>query len=204
MTSTLQPHELFGILSSTEKVHRIVDFPRKDASGKPLFELALVLLTQQEVMSATANAEKTLKKLTGTSTPAVSQTQAEYDLYNNCLAVELLFRACKHPNDLSKNIFPTPLAISDALSTDEIAILANNYQRMKTELGPIVGAMSEDEIEIYINNLIEGGKSTTYFLDLLSSGMQSQLIVAMASRLQSYRMDKSSVSLPQSDTTTTE
>lgn len=193
--------ELFAKLSSAQKPHDIIDFPRKDANGEPLSQLAIVLLSQEEIMACSAGAEKTAKRLIG-NTKTEEQTQGYDNIYNNALAVEMLYRACKHPLDLTKSVFPSPQSISSLLSADEIAILINNYGTMQVTVGPVVGSMSEEEVEGWLAKLTKGGTSAQYFLDLLSSVGQKDLILALGKQLLKYRMDSSSHGGQLEDTTT--
>ena len=103
------------------------------------------------------------------------------DTYNNQAACELLFRACRRIDDLALPFFPSPSAIRQNLTPDEVGTLFRSYLMVQTEIGPIIGHMSEDEITAYIKRLQEGG--SVFPLALLSPDSLIALVLSMAKRL---------------------
>lgn len=157
----------------------------------------MVVLTQNETILAAAEAEKRTRKLLGEGLPKKEDAQLGYEeVYGNLAACEVLFRACKDPADvtLQKSAFKTPHEIGKALSNEEIGVLQHHYLTIKQEMGPIVGLMSEDEVDSWVRVLAEG--STAIPLDALSWGALTTLVRSMASQLHASRTDKSSVGLP--------
>jgi hypothetical protein len=189
------PSELFAKLTSVDRPHKIVDLPRKGADGEPVGQVAMVPLTQYEMMAAAASAEKQTRELLKGNLPQQTEAQLGYnDVYNNSAAAEVLFRACKKPDDLKSSAFRTPHEIGTALSTDEIGVLYHHYETVKAELGPIVSTMTEDEVEAWVAVLAKGGSYLP--LDTLSWGALTTLVLSMASLLQSFLTDRSSLGSP--------
>jgi len=177
--------DLFLKLTSTTRPHRITDIPRKGPDGKPVAEVALVVLSQEEMNVAAAEAERRTRKLLGADIPKKEDARVGYeDCYNNLAAVEILFRACKDPADTSKSAFRTPHEIQSGLTSDEVGVLFNAYLTVQRELGPIVSRMSDDEVEAWIKVLAEGGTSAP--LELLSWGALTTLVLSMAKQLHPY------------------
>jgi len=186
---------LFLKLTSVTRPHRITEIPRKGPDGKPVGEVALVVLTQEEMNAAAAEAERRTRKLLGADIPKKEEAQAGYaDVYNNLAAIEILFRACRDVDDTSKNAFRTPHEIQAGLTSDEVGVMFHAYLTVQQELGPIVATMTDDEVETWITVLAEGGSADP--LGLLSWGALTNLARTMACRLYDSRTDKSSDGLP--------
>lgn len=197
MTSDTSPSALFLLLTTLPRPHRIVDLPRKDADGKPVAQVAIVPLTQEETTTAAAEAEARTRKMLGKDLPKKDDAQSGYqDVFGNISAEEVLFRACKDPADptLKRGAFRTPHEIAKALSADEIGVMLHNYLTVKQECGPIVSEMTDAELDSMITMLGEGG--STFPLDSLSWGALRVLISTMASRLRNLQTDKFSPGSP--------
>ncbi len=190
----------------TSKPSTLVDFPRNDPeSGAPLFEVALVIVSQADEMAINAGAEKTARKLMREDLPGKNETSLGYDeLYKNAKAIELLFRACRHPEDISKPLFPSKAAISDALTGDEVAILLNHYFTFQSQESLVIGALSEVELEAWIKKIAEGGSSSQYFLNTLSWEALKGLLIALAVQSQNLPMGSNSSGLPPNEATAKE
>lgn len=187
--------DLFQKLTSAERPHRITDIPRKGPDGQPVAQVALVVLTQEEMNSAAAEAERRTRKLLGADVPKKEEAQAGYsDVYNNLAAVEILFRACRQVDDTKRNAFRTPQEIQTALTSDEVGVLFHAYLTVQQELGPIVARMDEDEINAWVRVLAEGGTADP--LGLLSWGALTTLVSSMASRLHALQTASSSPGSP--------
>jgi len=187
--------DLFIRLTSTERPHRIVDIPRKGPDGEPIAQVALVVLTQEEMNAAAAEAERRTRKLLGQDIPKKEEAQAGYlDVYNNLAAIEVLFRACRTTEDPKKPAFRTPQEIQSSLTSDEVGVLYHAYLTVQQELGPIVATMTEMEIESWIRVLAEGGTADP--LGLLSWGALTTLVRSMATLLHDLLTDKSSHGSP--------
>lgn len=193
MPPNMESSKLFAALASTVRPHKIVPFPRKDEDDNPIFNIAMVIMTNQESLGVAAAAEKQARAMLKEHLPSKEEQAKGYEqIFNNVAGVETLYRVCRDPDDLNKKIFPTPKSISDVLTTDEISILLNHYFTVQIELGPIIGSMTEVELDAWINKLAEGGSSSAYFLNSLSWEALKELPIAMAARLSSLLTDKSS------------
>ncbi len=193
MPPIMDSHKLFAQLASTVRPNKIVPFPRNNPeTNEPVFNIAMVIMTTQDAMIVSAAAEKMARQMLKDNVPNKEDQAKGYDqIFNNVSAIETLYRVCRDPEDLEKKVFPSPKAISDVLTTDEIAILLNHYFTVQVELGPIVGSMTDDEIEAWIQKLAEGGQSSVYFLNSFSWEALKELVIAMAVRSWTSQMDKS-------------
>ncbi len=195
--------KLFTEITALPRPHRLVPFPRVNPKTGENFEIAMWLLTEQESLLVASEAEKITRKLLKDNLPGKDEQAKGYnDVFNNASAVELLYRACRDPNDITRPLFPNKQAIGDALTVDEIAVLLNHYFTMQVELGPIIGGMTDDEVQAWIKKLAEGGSSSQYFLNSLSWEALKGLLTAMAIQLFSSQTDKSSPTLPPEENTT--
>lgn len=187
--------ELFILLSSEARQHRIIDLPRKRPDGTSVGQVAMVALTQEENIIAAAEAERKARKLLKDDIAKKDEVASGYlDAYNNLAAVEVLFLACKRHDDPKRNAFSTPHEISKVFSTDEVGVLYHNYLTVKNELGPIVSTMTEDEFEAWVKLLAEGASAVP--LDVLSWASLTTLVRTMASRLHELRTASSSAGSP--------
>jgi len=148
-------------------------------------------------MVCTAAAEKIAKEHLKDS----KKDELGYErLFTDAVCVEVLFRACRDAEDVSKPAFPSPKSIRHALTTEECAMLFQHYLTVQLELGPMVVTMSDDEVEAWITRLAEGGSSFPF--DMLSSDLQKILLLHMAYQLRSLPTDKSFAgSLPEESST---
>lgn len=178
--------DLWTQITAMPRPHRLVDFPRTLPDGT-VPKVAFQVLSQDEGMAAKASAEGKVRKILKDSGPASGQGYA--DLSEMRESMELLFRACRQPDNMAKPFFPTVEAVGK-LTTDEIAVMVLNYRRVQMELGPIASEMSNDEVDAWVERLAKGG--SLFPFDGLSSGAQSRLITSMASRLWSFMTDRSS------------
>ena len=204
MPPNMNSADLFAQIIAVPRPHRLVPFPRNNPdTSEPICEVAMVILSQQEAMVVASEAEKVARKLLKNDMPNKEELAKGYnDVYNNASAVEVLYRSCKDPNDLNRSFFPSKQAIGDVLSSDEIAILLNHYFTMNVELGPIVGVLTEDEMQAWIKKLAEGGGSSQYFLNSFSWEALKGLVTAMAIQLFSSPTAKSLPGLPPEENTT--
>lgn len=187
----LPASQLWLKLASTERPFKVVDFPRKDSKGEPIGQLAIRVLTQEEQMICTSAAEDVTRK----HLKEAKKEDLGYErLFTDAVCVEMLYRACRDSDDPSRPAFPTPKNIREQLTTDECAKLFEHYLTVQLELGPLVTQMSEEELEAWIDRLVEGGSAVP--LALLASDLQQILVLYMAYQLRSLPTDKSSATSP--------
>ncbi|MDB4992746.1 MAG: hypothetical protein JWM74_178 [Myxococcaceae bacterium] len=193
--------DLWMQLCSMERPHRLVPFPRKGPAGEDI-EVAMFVLVQDEGVAAKASAERYARKILKEDAKAAARAESGQgydDIMEMRSSVELLFRSCKHADDLKRPFFPTVEAISKALTTDEIAVLVLHYRRVQMELGPIVNELSEQEMDAWVEALAKGGAMFPF--DTLSLGTWSLLFRRMASQLYSSRTASGSPGSPPGEPT---
>lgn len=198
----LTPSEVWSAIIALPWPSRTVPFPRNKPDGTPVGELAIKVLTQEEQMACAANADRFAKKLLK-ETPKTDEASLGYeDVYKNAAACEVLFRCCRQKDDVKRPLFPAVDAIRRNLSADEIGVLMNHYFSVRYELGPIVAKMTEEEMDLWVKKLIEGGSK--FPLDSLSSEAANQLLLFLGSHRYSSLTATSSPGspLPEPETTT--
>lgn len=178
--------------------YKLVDYPRNGADGKPIGQVAIWVLTQEEQMVCSTEAERfTRDKLKGTE---INRESFGYDaVYSNEACVQILFRACRDVNDIEgRTAFPTPSHIRQNLSAAECGALFQHYLTVQAELGPLASSLTEDEMDAWIKRIAEGGSAFPF--DLLPSDLQRILALSMARRLHVSSTDTSSAGSQPSDT----
>lgn len=193
--------ELWEKLTSAERPSREVPFPRNDPmTGEPLGKIALWVLTQGEIMQAKADAMTWVRALQKEKIGRDEYVEGLDSIFNDACSVEILFRAARRPGALQHPAFPTPSAARLKLTSDEMAVLVNQYAVVQRELGPIVADMSEAEMEAWLSRLEEGGSAAP--LAFFSSGQKDNLIMFSASRWRASPTVNSSPGEPPADGTT--
>lgn len=186
----IPPAELWAQLIKLPRASRKVDFPRQwPGTDEPIGQICIQVLTQNEQTAAAAEAEKATQRLLGDK-PASERGEGYDTVYKNACAVELLFRACKRAEDPTLPFFPSPNAMREHLTANEVAVLMNSYLLLQDELGPIVSRMSQEEVDAWVQRLVEAGSSAP--LATLSWGAITVLANSMAYQLASSRTDTSS------------
>lgn len=187
--------QLWLKLQELPRPSKLVDFPRKGEDGEPVGQLAIRILTQEEQMICSIAAEKSARD----HLKEAKRDDLGYErFYTDAVCVEVLYRACRDPEDPSRPAFPTSKQIREALTTEECAALFNHYLTIQLELGPTVISMSDAELEAWIDRLVEGGSAFPF--DLLSSDLQKLVLLHMGYQLRSSQTDKSSAGSPPEET----
>lgn len=186
-------------LQEMPRPSRVVDFPRIGPDGSPVGSLAMWVLTQEEQMICSAAAEEFTRRVLKDG----RKEELGYDaVYSNAACVEILYRACRDPEDIKRPAFPTPKAIRETLTADECGRLFEHYLTVQLEVGPIVAHMSPEEMNAWVARIAEGGSAFPF--DLLSSDVQKTLVLFMARRLASSPMATSSAGSPPGEPPTNE
>lgn len=184
----IEPSQLWLKLSSTERPFKLVDFPRLNAEGEAVGQMAVRVLTQEEQMISTVAAEDFCRKYLKDA----KKDELGYSrLFSDAYCVEVLYRACRDADDPQRPSFPSPKSIREQLSIDECGKLFEHYLTVSLEFGPLVSQMSDDEMEAWIDKLAEGGSA--FLFDTLSSDLQRVVLMHMAYQLRPSRTDNSSV-----------
>lgn len=188
--------QLWLRLQEQPRPSKLVDFPRKGPNGEPIGQLRIRILTQEEQMVCTAEAENLARK----HLKEGKKDELGYErLFSDSVCVEVLYRACRDAEDPEKPAFPAPTEMRRQLTTEECAKLFEHYLTVQLELGPTVATMSDEELEAWIDRLVEGGSAFPF--DLLSSDLQKLLVLHMAFQLRHSRTDKSSAGSQPEETT---
>lgn len=189
-----EPSALWLALTALPRPFKVVPFPRALPDGSPVGELAIWPLTQEEQMAANAEADRFTKKLLQDPQQKDQANLGYHHTYSNETAIQILFRACRQAEDVSRPLFPSPSQMRKHLSTDEVGVLFNNYLTIQSEVGPIVAHMTSEEMEGMILRLAAQG--TAFPFDSLSWEQQRALVSSMAFQLVSCWTDMFSAGLP--------
>jgi hypothetical protein len=185
--------ELWTRLATTKRPSKEVDFPRKDPlTGEPLGKIAMRPLNQGEIIQAQSAAMIFAKQMLKEEPELAAQIK-DTPVYNNACACEILFRACRRPENHDLPIWPTAAAVRDprfGITSDECAVLMNSYEFVQLELGPIAAFLSAPEQEALIKRLQEGGSALP--LATLSLGQWTDLTMHLASQYPSSPTDNGS------------
>lgn len=188
---------LFAELIKAPRPHVTVDFPRNDKDGNPLCKIALVVLNNNESLDAKATAHReVMRRLKDDSNKVPPGFES---LYEDILAIELLFRAARNPEDIGMRFFPKETSLG-LLSNDELGVLVNHYNMLVATSGPVIVNMTEDEMESYISKITEAGATGSFFLNSLSLDELKAFGTYMAHRLYKQRTDNASPGSPLDDT----
>lgn len=169
--------QLWAEVTQSPRAHRVVDFPRRHpATGEPIGRVAIWVLSQDERIRVAAAAERATVEALGKDSPRDSAGWNDH--YENAAACELLCVACRDVNDLSRPAFPSAAEFCRHVSVDEVAVLLRSYAEIQAEIGPIVAEMTKDEVNAWVDRLVEA--SSTVPLSLLSARAAADLTLFMA------------------------
>lgn len=192
------PTALWLALTKIPRPHKVVDFPRNDPeTGKPVGQIAIWPLTQEEQMVCNAEADRYAKALLKDAQQKGEANFGYEHTFGNESAIQILFRACRDPQDLNRAAFPSTTLMRRKLSADEVSALFNLYLVVQVELGPIVRNMSPEELEALVRRIAEGGSAFPF--SLLSLETQVTLLRFMASKLVSFWTATTSPGSPQGE-----
>lgn len=187
--------ELWLALTQLPRPHRVVPFPRKlPNSEETVGETAIWPLTQEEQMASNVEADRFTKRLLKDPQKKEESNLGYEHTYANEVAVQVLYRACRNPKDLTKPAFPSASDMRAKMSTDEVGVLFSMYNTVQLEIGPIVAKMEKPEYEAWVLRLEEGGSA--FPLDSLSWEQQRILLPFLASQLVSCWMAMCSLGQP--------
>jgi hypothetical protein len=175
------PSDLWLKLTQRPRPKTVVPFPSKDKTigGESIGDVALWVLTESELHSVRANADKVAKEFCGATSK--SGDLGYEDAYRNEAVFQLVCIACRNPSNLSQPAFVHPKLARQILTTDEIAQLAMAYNAFRLESGPLVSEMTAEEMEAWLQVLREGGSRVP--LARLSGEALSDLVMFLVSKL---------------------
>src|SRR3990167_7746043 len=184
------PSQTWLALTSIPRPTRAIPLPRLNDAGEPVGTVLMWPLTQEEIMSANAEADRFTKSLMKDAQKKDEANLGYHYNFTNEVAIQILYRACRDVDDVKRPTFPSPAQMRAAFTADEIGVLFDNYCTVQSEVGPIVAYMSDEEYEALILRLVEGGSAFPF--DSLSWEARKALVLFMALRLTSCWMAMSS------------
>lgn len=191
----IEPTDLWLALTAIPRPHRLVDVPRFVPGTKtPVGQVVMWPLTQEEQMACNAEAERFTRVLLKDPTKRDQANLGYEHTYGNESAIQILWRSCRHAQNLERPAFPSPSLMRSTFTSDEVSSLFESYLTVQAELGPIVADMTPEMAEAWIERLAEGGSALP--LALLSSAAMNTLAVFMAKLIVSYRTERSSAGSP--------
>ena len=211
--------DLWERICALPRPSKVVDLPRAalgepptSQGGKPIGQIRMVILRQDEIETAAATAgqrarralakvikDEQSKDIAGTAVGDSIDRQTYEELYNNIRACELLFKACRKLADINVHAFPSVDALRAQFSSDEVGALMASYYTVQSELGPISASMTEGDVDAWIERLAKSGER--YPLGSLSPDAHQKLTLSLVRRLRSSSTATSSDGSPlESDT----
>lgn len=184
----MKPSELWLALTEMPRPFRLVPFPRKGGDGNWIGSLAMRPLTQEEVLRAGIAAETFVRTMLP---DAVKDSTGYETAYANAAAVEQLWRACREATDTDRPFFPTPKAIAEVCTADEVSALYDSYLTVRDQIGPLLSGLSDAEANAWIDRLIEGGEALDPFGCFSSAALRTLLRLSVG-RLRSFTTPRSS------------
>lgn len=193
----VEPADLWTRLTTLPRPHTEVAFPRRDsATGQWMTDkVGLWVLTEAELMSCRAAADIYAKDLLDKNAPKSGDASLGYlDIYRNALVVEVVWRACRNPQALLGPAFPSTAMIRRYLTSDELAVLFQAYSTFQVESGPMLSSMTKDEMDAWIEALVEGGSAVP--LARMPLGSVTELLMHSVSTLRKSRRGNGSAGSP--------
>lgn len=198
MPPNISSEELLNKLLNFKRPYKIVPFPREE-NGQPIGYIAMTPLSQKEEIECNEYLDVELRanlKKKGLDVPKDGEhAESFHNVYTMKQSVEVLFRACRHPDDVNKKLFSTKEQISQYLSKTEIAVLVKQYLMVQHELGPVIAKMSKTELDALIDKLAGIDNPEAFFLitSCLSWEAMNELLMRLVSRSMNSPMDNTSV-----------
>ncbi len=197
----IAPDELWIRLSQEERPVEIVDFPRKDAAGTPIGQIAIWVLKQGEIILAKAEATRRARKIIAEKFDSSERIEGYTQVLEDETACQLLFQCCRRPTNHNLPIFPTADGVRQKLTSDEVAVLLNSYAIVQSKLGPIPESMDEPTMDAWVDRLRVGGSQVP--LSFLSREQLSALLMYSVSRSSASPEARSFVGSPPEEPTST-
>jgi len=157
--------ELWRRLSESPCPSEVIDFPRRDARGKPLGQVRIQVLQMEQHDEARIRAHMALKtKRLDTEDLKGPSIQ---EVYGDMVARELLAMACVTPKALNPDditpkygrIFARPEDLG-RLTADEINVLFTAYTMVQHRYGPYEGSIEDDtQLTAWLRRLVEGASA---------------------------------------------
>lgn len=187
----MKPSELWLKLCEMPAPSEVMDFPRRDAKGKWVGKIRMMVLDCEQIDLCRLRALERFRNM-----PRAEKGDEEgymgKEIIADLTARELLAQAChsehaynadtEPDNPKYLRIFMLPEHL-DKLRRDELVSLFFAYQLVQRKYGPIEGELSGHEVDAWIKTLVEGGSALP--LAQLGSEAQVKLIQFLAVRVYS-------------------
>lgn len=190
----ITPSEVWSRIAHAKRPRNVVDYPRKGDDGKPLSHIAVTVVSQSDLMSCHAAAEEYAQKMLARSPNRGADSLGYKGVFNGAMSCELLVRACESAETPGLKFFPSVEELRKWLVPSEIAVLFNHYVDWQHTSGPILGQMTEPEMDQWLDLLEEGGRRDP--LAALSSEVLTDLLMHSASRRRKSRTATTSSGAP--------
>jgi hypothetical protein len=162
----VSPEDLWSTIIQTPRPTKVIDFPRYDKDGNPQVQLKLHILIYEDINNAKKDVDKYVDEYLRKKGLIIrkNETSSMRDAFaQNRYVNELLFRACRNVDDVSKPFFPSLDEIDSLIYPDESAYLVREFGKFQADFGPI--GLTNDEMDMWIHKLIIGGsKSLRFFM----------------------------------------
>ena len=199
----VEPADLWTKLSTLPRPHTEVSFPRRNSETGEWFtdKVGLWVLTEAELMACRAAADLYAKDLLDKNAPKSGDASLGYlDIYRNALVVEVVWRACRNPAALLGPAFPSTAMIRRYMTSDELAVLFQAYSTFQQESGPMLSSMTKEEMDAWIDALVEGGSAVP--LARMPLGSVTELLMHSVSILRRSRPGNGSSGSPDGGSST--
>lgn len=185
------PHiNLWAKLSSNSQPTQVIDYPRY-VSGQAIGQIVIRCLTQEDYIRIQENSIKEYnRRIKGKEIDVPIESVRGEEILKNIHALFYVFEATRDMENKALPAFPSVQELSKRASPDEIAVLSLNILRFQKENSPIIAHMSKDELDGWIDRLAKDSQDAAYFLDQISSDVQSQLMLYMGNLLWKFQTDK--------------
>ena len=200
----VSPSELFLKLLEPQP-SEVVDFPRRDAMGRPVAQVRVQVLSQEDHDSARLEAHRKMKAKGFDRDDLAGHTVQE--VLGDAVARELLQKACVSVQGADfedgkparyAHVFQNADQLNK-LRPDEIAVLFSAYLLVQAKFGPyekFVG--SPDDVSRWIKRLEEGGSEFPLLQLQLPHLAELAFLLAQRAYLLSHILDSQWSSLPDS------
>lgn len=197
---------LWALYTTLPIPHEIVDFPvppsLADKMPPDVARIAIVPLPLEEQMAAQSEADEYARRCMKDRPPKEGEANLAFQsIYEKEVALRILYRVCRDPNDptLQRKTFPGPKYMRLMLTPDQVSILTYNYIRAERMLSPIKSDMSEAEMDALITKLREGARS--FPLDWIGSEALKDLVMHLALQTPTSAMPSGSPGSPPGSST---
>jgi hypothetical protein len=170
--------------TKTNKPFKLIDHCRKNDKGETP-KIAMVALTQEEALATTINTERFVRKFfkdSETDLPKDGEASAGYKMiFEQKSALEILFKVCRNPDDMSVAFFKNPDDMATNLTTEEIGFLFKHYGHVRSMLSPTQYDLSKEDVDALIYRI--DTEQAVYMLDRVSPAVLGEFILALVDRI---------------------